>query len=138
MIVVSDTSPLTNLVAVGRLDLLHQLYGSLKIPQVVSEEIEAIGAEQRDSPQVQILSWIETRAVTNRALVTALMLELDPGESEAIVLAIELQADLLLIDERIGRKAAARFGLNYVGLLGVLIEAKSKGLLSTVHPIVLV
>ena len=135
MIVVSDTSPITNLAAVGRLDLLHQPYGSLKIPQAVSEEVAANGAEQRGFSQVQTSSWIETRAVTNHALVTALMLELHPGESEAIALAIELQANLLLMDERNGRRVATRFGLKYVGLLGVLIEAKSKGLLSAVHPI---
>lgn len=128
MIVVSDASPLINLSVVGHLELLHQLYGSLKIPQAVSKEI--IKADQ------SVPSWIEICPVSNKALVTALIVELDPGEAEAIALAVELSADLLLIDERIGRKMAARFGLRFTGILGVLVEAKNKGLIPAIKPIV--
>lgn len=64
-----------------------------------------------------------------------LELELDPGEAAAIALAIELKADLLLLDERRGRTVASRFGLRFVGLLGVLIEAKQQGYLGAVKPI---
>jgi hypothetical protein len=127
MIVVSDASPLINLAVVGHLELLRQLYGSLKIPKAVSEEI--IKANQ------SMPSWIDTHFVSNQALAIALMVELDPGEAEAIALAIELPADLLLIDERIGRRMAARFGLKFTGILGVLTEAKSKGLIPAVKPI---
>ncbi len=128
MIVVSNASPLLNLAAVGHLDLLRQLYSSIKIPQAVFDEIIKAG---QIAP-----SWIETRAVSNRALVTALMLELDTGEAEAIALAVELPAYLLLMDERIGRRVAARFGLKFTGILGTLIEAKIKGLIPSVKPIV--
>jgi uncharacterized protein len=68
-------------------------------------------------------------------VVTALEDKLDRGEAEAITLAVELQADLLLMDERLGRAEAARFGLRFIGILGVLIEAKGRGLLQRVEPI---
>ena len=60
--------------------------------------------------------------------------ELNAGEAEAIVLTLETQAELLLMDERVGREVARHFGLRYTGLIGVLIEAKHKGVLSAVKP----
>ena len=84
---------------------------------------------------MQTLEWIETRAVANRALVTALQMELDEGEAEAIALAKELAADLLLLDERRGRVVAAHLDLRLIGLLGVRIEAKRKGCLPLVKPV---
>ncbi len=71
----------------------------------------------------------------NVPLVTALRLELDAGEAEAIALAVERNADLIVLDERIGRRAAQRLGLTVVGTLGVLIAAKDRGLLAAVRPV---
>jgi predicted nucleic acid-binding protein len=71
----------------------------------------------------------------NRVLVTALQAELDEGEAEAIALAIQLKAHLLLLDERRGRAVASRLGLRFIGLLGVLVEAKQKGYISRVKPL---
>lgn len=127
MIVVSNTSPIINLAAIGQLDLLQQLYQKLTIPQAVYYEISIVGAGQPGATEVQRLNWIESRQVANRALVTALQTELDEGEAEAIALAIEIGANLLLLDERRGRAVAARLGLQFIGLLGLLIEAKHKG-----------
>ena len=129
MIVVSNTSPITNLAAISQLPLLQQLYETIIIPQAVYDEIVA------GSIEVQTELWIQTQQVANYALVTALQLELDWGEAEAIALAIELKADLLLLDERRGRTVASRFGLKFTGILGVLIEAKHKGAISAVKPV---
>jgi predicted nucleic acid-binding protein len=135
VIVVSNASPLINLAAIGRLDLLHQLYGRIVIPRAVYREIVVDGTGQSGSDQVKTLEWIETRWVVDRVLVASLCLEVDEGEAESIVLASELEADLLLLDERRGRLVASRLGLRFVGLLGVLVEAKHRGLIPGVQPV---
>lgn len=135
MIVVSNTSPIMNLAVVEHLSLLEQLYSRIFIPEAVSEELSAIGLEQLGAKAIQSHSWIETRSVSNRSLVDSLLLELDAGEAETIVLAMEMKADLLLLDERRGRKAASRLGLRFIGLLGVLVDAKHKGLIVEVKPV---
>ena len=135
MIVVSNTSPIINLTAVGKLGILRDLYDTIYIPEAVYSEISVIGAGQPGSEEVKAFDWIITQKVSNQTLVKALRIELDRGEAEAIALAIELQSDLLLIDERIGRTVAARFDLKFIGLLGTIIEAKSKGLVESVKPI---
>ena len=134
MIVVSDSSPITNLAAIGQLDLLRQLYHNVVIPTAVYRELTATEASHPGAI-VQSLDWIEIKDVTNLLLVTALRIELDEGEAEAIVLAQEIAADLLLLDERRGRSVAGRFGLRVVGLLGVLIDAKQLGLILEIKPL---
>ena len=134
-LVISNTSPVINLAAVGQLDLLRHLYGKIVIPQAVYSEIVIVGTGQPGAVEVETLDWIETRQVRNRTVVTALQLELDEGEAAAIALAAELKADLILLDERKGRLVASYLGLKFVGLLGVLIEAKHKGLILAIKPI---
>lgn len=82
-----------------------------------------------------MLSWIQSRAISDLVLLEALSNELDPGEAAAIVLAIELGADKIVIDERRGRSVAERLNLDYIGILGVLIEAKTQGLILEVKPL---
>jgi predicted nucleic acid-binding protein len=135
VIVVSATSPITNLAAIGQLDLLRQIYGRVIVPEAVFQELTAVGGHHPGAVAQQ-LDWIETRAVSNRLLVNALRVELDKGEAEAIALAQELAADLLLIDEHLGRAAATRLGVRIIGLLGVLIEAKHRGLIQEIKPLV--
>jgi len=135
VIVVSNSSPIMNLAAVEQLNLLEQLYGKVLIPEAVLQELSTAASKQPGATAIQTLSWIETRSVANRSLVNMLLLELDMGETEAIALAIEVNADLLLIDERRGRKVASRLGLKFIGLLGMLVEAKHKGFIVMVKPI---
>ena len=135
MIVISNTSPIINLAAIGQVDLLKQLYERIFIPEAVLRELLAFDPEQLKAPEMQSLLWMETRSVANRSMAASLLLELDEGVAEAIVLAMEIKADLLLLDERQGRKVASQLGLKFVGLLGVLIEAKHKGFISNVKPI---
>lgn len=135
MIVVSDTSPISNLATVGQLDLLKQIYGEVIIPETVYQEIINAGATEPATLAVQSLEWIKKGSVNNLTLVMSLQTQLDPGEAEAIVLALELKADLLIVDERKGRKEATKFGIPITGTLGVLLKAKQLGAISSIKPI---
>lgn len=135
MTVVSNTSPLTNLAAVGHFALLQQLYEHLHIPEAVARELSAVPPERSGYVAVAETPWLLVRPVRNRAFVRYLRLELGPGESEAIALGRELKSDLLLIDERKGSEPAIRSGLRVTGLLGVLLQAKQRDLIVAVRPI---
>ncbi|RPI03025.1 MAG: DUF3368 domain-containing protein [Calditrichaeota bacterium] len=135
MIVASNTSPIINLASINRLDLLSKLYSDIIIPEAVYHEIVIIGIGQPGSNEVKRFNWIQTLVVENKNLVEALKIELDDGEAEAISLAIEHNADLLLIDERLGRSVASRFNIKYIGVLGIIVEAKLKGLIGQVKPL---
>ena len=134
MIVVSNTSPLTNLAAVGQFNLLQNLYGQIEIATGVWHELNANGQAWPGSKEVKNSLWITQHVIQNEPMVIALQRDLDRGEAESIVLALELNADLVLLDERDGRHAAKRFGLQVVGVLGVLLEAKANGLIESIRP----
>jgi uncharacterized protein len=131
VIVVSNTSPVTNLAAIGQLDLLRRIYGAVLLPRAVLDELNR-GPNQPPVAEAETRGWISVMPVANKALVASLLVDLDAGEAEAIALAVESHADLLLIDERLGRQVAARFGLKTVGILGVLLKAKHDGHVASV------
>jgi uncharacterized protein len=137
VIVISDTSAITSLAAINYLKLLPQLYNQVTIPEAVYRELADIDPPVPGTIEVQTSSWLKVRQVINREVVERLQNEvmLDPGESEAIALALELDADLLLIDERRGRAEANRLGVKITGLLGILVEAKRKKLIVAVKPL---
>lgn len=135
MIVVSDTSPINNLAAINHLYLLHQLYGTVLIPEAVYRELTNPSFPVAGSDEVKTFDWIQTRTVGDLNLVQALSDDLDAGEAEAIALAIEMQAEQVLIDERRGRLIADRLNLRYTGILGILVEAKSQGLIAEFKPL---
>lgn len=136
MIVVSNTSPIFYLSTIGRLDLLHQLYGEIMIPAAVYDEITHVGNTDTNARSVPTLSWVKTQPAIDQAFVNTLRATLDPGEAEAIALAAELEADRLLMDERLGRAAAMQAGLQVTGVLGILIAAKRTNLIREVKPLV--
>lgn len=133
MIVVSNTSPLTNLAAIGQFTLLQRLYGTIVIADGVWQELNAFEQSWPGSHEVAAADWIEKRQLQNQSTVIALCRDLDRGEAETIALALELNADLVLLDERDGRNAAERFDLMVVGVLGILLEAKTKGFIEQIR-----
>jgi uncharacterized protein len=135
VIIVSDTSPINNLAAINQLQLLQQLYGTILIPEAVYRELTDPIFPVAGAAEVRTLDWIQRLSVTDRTVVEALCNELDVGEAEAIALALETKAELVLIDERRGRLVAGRLNLKYTGILGVLVEAKSRGLITEVKPL---
>lgn len=136
MIVVSDTSAIFNLAVVNHPWLLEKIYGNVIIPEVVASEL--IAASSPDISVILQLGWIQTRPLVNAQLAEQLQTErgLDAGEANAIALALDLKADDLLIDERLGRQEATRLGLPIIGILGILLIGKQKNLISQVQPIV--
>ncbi|NJL09743.1 MAG: DUF3368 domain-containing protein [Calothrix sp. SM1_7_51] len=135
MIVVSDTSPISNLAAIGQLELLQKLYGSVIIPTAVYQEILNSGSTDPAVLAIQTARWIDTLSVTNFTLLQTLQNNLDIGEAEAITLAIELNADRLIVDERKGRNEAIKLGLRVTGILGILLAAKQQGLIPLIQPL---
>ena len=132
MIVISDTSVITNLIQLDSLSLLNQLFGRIVIPQKVFGELAKVPG------QVEIIEqtdWIEINPISDQKLFDRIEKNVDPGEAEAIVLAIEMNADALLIDEKKGRKIAQEYGITITGLLGILVDAKQENLIQGVKPI---
>lgn len=133
MIVVSNTSPLTNLAAIGQFNLLQALFNEIYIPIAVESELSAGGNMWPGSIEVKNANWVQVRSVSNQVLIDALRLDLDWGESAAVALALELKADLVLLDEQSGRYAAQHFNLKVMGVVGLLIRAKQLGFIAEVR-----
>ena len=122
MIVVADTSPLNYLIQIGCDDLLPQLYGRIIVPPAVMQELGDPGAPTVVRTwMLHVPIWIDILPITSSP--DAALAYLDLGEREAIQLAQEQHADLLLIDERKGRLEAKRRGFITTGTLGVLLSA---------------
>jgi predicted nucleic acid-binding protein len=125
MIVVSDTSPINYLVLTEYTRVLHDLYGQIAIPGKVFEELSSAGAPAIVKTWCSAPpDWLNVRVPSR----TDPELKLTGGEREAVLLAEEVGADLLLIDERTGRREAMLRGLLITGTLGILIAAAERGL----------
>ena len=135
MIVISDASPVINLAIIEHLSLLPRLFGKVVLPRQVFDEITVTGFGMPGADLVKDADWIEIKVCRDQPLFEALKLQVDPGEAAAIALALELKADLLLIDERIGRQVAQHFQLPIMGLVGVLSLAKQKGFIENMQEI---
>jgi predicted nucleic acid-binding protein len=132
VIAISNSSPLMNLAAIGRLHLVQRKYGTVIVPEAVWREVVIDGkgkrgVEEIDSPSAK--EWIKVQPVRDRALVNVLAKDLDLGESEAITLALEHGADVILLDDKAARIIAATLGLNVIGVIGILIWARKQGLI---------
>ncbi len=131
-IVISNTTPIIALALVQQLDLLQALYEEVWIPPAVAAELRAGGA-RAGAAELATASYIRTVALDDPRRAD-LLSDLDRGEAEVIALAQERQADLVLIDERLGRRHARRLGLPITGVLGLLLKAKELGHLDAVRP----
>jgi uncharacterized protein len=134
MIVVSDASPIINFAIIGSLDLLPKLFGNVILPESVFKEVTVSGAGMAGADEIREAEWVKVTKCSNQSLMLALRNQIDPGEAEAIVLALELSADVLLMDERLGRAIAKDFQLAVTGSLGLLRDAKTQGLIPAVKP----
>ena len=128
--IVSNTGPLIALASIGQFHLLQALFGSIAIPPAVRTENQ----DQISLAALAAANWVVVRVVKDRLATQLLREELDSGESEAIVLASEVDAAILLVDERAATRKARAIGLRTIGTLGVLLMAKDNGLLTAVKP----
>jgi predicted nucleic acid-binding protein len=133
---VSNTSPISNLAWIGRLNLVREQFQVVWIPKAVETELQNVpdAAVRKDIDDARNQGWLKSRTASDAALVSLLMVELHPGEAEAIALALEMKAGRLLIDEREGRTMARQLGLSLTGVLGVLLRAKKMGKVKAVKP----
>ena len=133
---VSNTSPLSNLASIGRLDLLRAQFSEVLIPQAVMRELSA----HPDPDALALLQtairdqWIKLSFADDSHLLKLLLLQLHAGEAETIALAAELRADMVLIDEQEGRQLARQASLPVIGVLGILLRAKHSGQLAVIRP----
>jgi len=135
MPVVSNTSPILNLAIIGKLSFLREQFGEVLIPGAVLEELHV----EEELPGSQTVrgaikdGWIKIEEVKENAVVRAMRRDLDMGEAEAIALAMQVNAEWILMDERDGRKAARSMQLKVVGVLGILLKAQREGTLKSLR-----
>jgi len=126
VIVVSNTSPICYSVMIGEADLLARLYGKVVISQTVLQELSVSRTPEQVRDWVKHLpDWLEVKDDAPTSLILPRVLQ--AGEASAIVLAKNLRADVLILDDRAARRVATAHGLTVVGLLGLLILAHRSG-----------
>lgn len=125
MIVVSDTTPLISLLKIDHIDLLEKLFGQVLIPQAVFDELTTDERFWLEADQIRRKKFVVVKAVQNRESVSLLKRAtgLDKGESEAIILTDEMNADVLLMDEAKGRTVSFQMGIKIMGTIGILMAA---------------
>ncbi len=136
MLAVSNTSPISNLASINRLELLRSQFSELWIPAAVAQELTShpdpvTRARIQTAIQDQ---WIKAAVVQNSNLLSILLSSLHQGEAEAIALATDLKADIVIIDEQEAPQLATQAGLSVTGVLGVLLRAKRRGQIPAVRP----
>jgi len=134
MIIVSDSGPIISFARAGHLKLLRHLFQEIIIPEAVYEEIAIIGSGRAGAKEVISGEWIKKRKIENRLRIKQLPAILGLGEREAIILAQELNA-ALLIDDRKAREVAKENGVSCFGSLRVLKEAKDKKIIGAIKPV---
>ena len=128
---ISNTTPILSLLKINKLNLLRELYGKITIPKAVFQEIEN-GKEKPYYQNLSLLDWIEIEDIANKESRTYFF-DLDDGEAEVLILANEQNADLVILDEVMGRMYAKRLKLNLTGTIGILLKAKEKGLIKSLR-----
>ena len=130
-IVISNSSPLINLAIIGRLELIRKFWGEIYIPEAVWQEVVIDGKDMAGVDEIKKADWLFVEKVQDRNLTMALEQDLDKGEAEAIALAIEKNADIILIDESDAREVTDIYNINKTGVLGILIMAKLRNEISS-------
>ncbi len=136
MIVVADTSVILNLALVGHENLLNAIFHEVVVPPTVQAEFVRLAESSGRFAGLTLPNWIRVQTPETIPATIAGDADLDPGESQALALALEMRADGILIDEAHGRFIAIELGLTPIGVLGILVRAKRDGLLQSMAPVI--
>lgn len=131
MIVISDTTPVISLLKAGQIGLLEELYETVLVPVAVYRELTENPVYQKEADMIRSKDFLSVVAVKNIKSVNILrtVTGLDAGESEALIMYDEQEADLLLMDERKGRSVAKQLQVRYIGTAGILMLAYDKNII---------
>ncbi|MBX3331183.1 MAG: DUF3368 domain-containing protein [Nitrospira sp.] len=135
MILVLDASPLITLARIGSLELLHRLASQVLVPEAVYHECVTRAQGRPGGIELAQADWMIRKQVKNQAKVMQLQARVGRGEAEAIALAQEIHADAVVLDDATARQMAEGEGCRVVGLLGLLLEGKRRGLIPGVQPL---
>ncbi|MEI6309664.1 MAG: DUF3368 domain-containing protein [bacterium] len=131
--VICNTSPLQYLHQIGQLQLLQALTGHILIPPAVSAELAEGHSRGVDLPDLAALLWVAIRTPIS-APATSLIVDLGPGETQALMLALEIPGAIVVLDDARARRVAETRQIPFTGTLGILLDAKRAGFISTIKP----
>jgi len=133
--VVADSSCLISLSRIGKLEVLHELFGEIIIPGAVYYEVVVRGEGRIGAEDVKKAEWIKKHKVQNALAVRAFKVNLGAGESEAIALASESKADFLILDDFKARQTAEELSLEVIGTVAVLQKAEEKRIIDNLQSV---
>jgi len=128
--IISNTTPILSLLKIGKLHLLEKIYGKIIVPFAVYNEIEN-GIHKPYYQDLKLIDWIEILEINNPNSKDY-FIDLDEGEAEVLILSKEQNADLVIMDEIMGRRYAKQLGFNLTGTIGILLKAKEDGFIKSI------
>ena len=137
MKIVTNSTPLIELSKIRQLDLLREVYGTILIPDEVYIEVVVDGMGKPGAAEVKAAEWIHCQSVADKDRVSTLQSQhsLHLGECATIVLAEEVKAEQVILDDNAARREAVARGLPVIGTVGVLLIAKTQSIIPAVRPI---
>ena len=134
MIVIADSSPLIALAVIEKLELLKELYENVYVPTAVLQEV--VRTDKPFANELKLFLSGRIKDAKNKMAVKILSGDIGAGEAEAIVLALETQPAVALIDDLKARRFAKMNGIEVIGTMGILLEAKKDGLIKEIKPLI--
>jgi len=134
--VIANSTPIISLCLIGKLSLLKDIYGSIVIPEAVFKEISAKPDSVAKNELDKSLDWIQVCKIKNEMAKMFYKSQLHDGEAEVMILGKEIDAGLLIIDDKNAKKHAKYLGFNVTGTLGILIRAKRSGYIQNIKPLI--
>lgn len=135
MIVVTNSTPIISLAKIDKLHLLTDIFGKIYVPNAVYKEVAVKGKGRPGSKEIKEAEWVASAEVSNITPKKHLLTYLDEGEAEVILLADELNADLVIMDERKGYEVLSNLlNIKVIGTIAILSMAKDLGLIENIKP----